>query len=228
MSVLLSTAKTLGTGIKPMFSNKAYFQKESGEKLHVQFNPEQFKITRSAEYSSSHQKEQPYVEFSGVVLPQLEISFFFDTSGITELFGAGTTNESDVTVLTNEFSNLVNVKSNLHRPEIVQFVWGSVCFAGVVKQVSVTYTMFNMNGMPIRALVTASLMGVPEAVTSKIPLESPDRTKSRVVSDQTSIWGMARTEYGDISRWREIAKANGIMDPFDIPAGTVLKVPALL
>lgn len=227
MSVLLSTAKTLVTGIKAKFSNKAYFQKESGKKLHVQFNPEQFKITRSAEYSSSQQKEQPYVEFSGIVLPQLEISFFFDTSGITELSGVGSTIESDVTVLTNEFSNLVNVKANLHRPEIVKFVWGSICFPGVVKQVSVTYTMFNKGGMPVRAMVSASLMGVPEAVTSKIPLESPDRTKSRVVSDQTSIWGMAGAEYADISKWREIARANGIMDPFDIPAGTVLKVPAL-
>ncbi len=227
MAVSLSSIKSVVSDIKSMFSNKAYFKPEKGSKIHVQFNPEQFRITKTAEYSSSQQKEQPYVEFSGIVLPQLEISFFFDTSGITEITRIGSKKESDVSALTKKFANLVNVQPNLHRPPIVQFVWGSICFPGFVKQVTTTYTMFNKNGMPIRAKVDAQLMGVPDVSITKIPLESPDRTKSRVVSDETSIWGLAGAEYGDISKWREIAKANNIMDPFDIPMGTVLKVPAL-
>lgn len=225
MSVLLSSAKTLVTGIKAKFSNKAYFQTEDGKKIHVQFNPEQFRISKSVHYSSSQQKEQPYVEFSGIVLPQLDISFFFDTSGIREISAVGSTIEADVTVLTNEFAGLLNVCPGLHRPPIVTFIWGSISFAGFVRQVNVTYTMFNKSGMPVRAQVETQLMGVPEA--AGIPLESPDRTKSRVVSEETDIWGLAGQEYGDISKWRVIAKANKIMDPFHIPAGTVLKVPAL-
>ncbi len=227
MSVLLSSMKSLVTGIKSMFSNKAYFQTEDGEKFHVQFNPEQFRITKTTEYSSSQQKEQPYVEFSGIALPQLEISFFFDTSGITEISGSGSVIESDVTVLTNAFLSLLNVKTDLHRPPVVKFIWGSVCFEGFLKQAAVTYTMFNKNGMPVRASADALVLGVPDVSTVKIPLESPDRTKARTVSDETSLWGLADAEYGDISQWRVIARANGIMDPFDIPAGTVLKVPAL-
>ena len=86
--------------------------------------------------------------------------------------------------------------------------------------------MFTKDGMPIRAQVDAVIMGFGESGSSKIALESPDRTKSRVVSDDTSIWSMAAREYDDISKWRLIAKANGIMDPFDIQSGTVLKVPA--
>lgn len=210
-----------------MFSNKAYFQTESGSKIHVQFNPEQFRITKTTEYSSSQQKEQPYVEFSGIALPQLEISFFFDSSGIKEISGIGSVIEYDVTVLTNEFISLLDVKTDLHRPPVIKFVWGSICFPGFLKQAAVTYTMFNKNGMPVRARVDAQLIGVPDVSTTKIPLESPDRTKARTVSDETSLWGLADAEYGDISQWRVIARANGIMDPFDIPAGTVLKVPAL-
>lgn len=231
MSVLLSSMKSLVMGIKSIFSNKASFVTEDGKTLHVQFNPEQFRITKTAEYNQTAQRESEsvHVEFSGTVVPQLEISFFFDTSGITEISGAGSTIESDVAVLTEEFANLVQVKANLHRPPLVQFVWGSTCFSGFVKQVSTTYTMFNKNGMPIRAKVDAVLIGLGESTSSSanLPLESPDRTKSRVVSDETSIWGLAANEYDDISKWRVIAKANGIMDPFDIPSGTVLKVPAL-
>lgn len=229
MSVLLSSMKTLVKGIKSMFSNKAAFITEEGKTLHVQFNPEQFKITKTAKYNQTIQKENEtsYMEFSGTAVPKLEISFFFDTSGTKDFMGGVVTVESDVTALTEQFTNLVRIKPGLHRPPIVSFMWGSTFFSGFVKQVSTTYTMFNKNGMPIRAKVDAVMIGMGDTVSERIALESPDRTKSRVVSDETSIWGLANTEYDDISKWRVIAKANGIMDPFDIPAGTVLKVPAL-
>lgn len=229
MSVLLSTIKSLGLEIQSIFSNKASFVVEKGSVIHVQFNPENFKITRTANYSYTSQKENEtsYIEFSGTVVPQLEISFFFDTSGINEVSGTGSKIESDVTVLTNEFADLIKLKPGLRRPPIVEFIWGSTYFSGFVKQVSTTYMMFNKDGMPIRAKVDAVMIGVSDSVTEKIPLESPDRTKSRIVSDESSIWGIAENEYDDISKWRIIAKANGIMDPFDIPNGTSLKVPAL-
>jgi len=227
VAVSLSSMKQLAIKVESNYSNKAYFQTENKQKIHVQFNPEQFRISKSVQYSSSHQKEQPYIEFSGIVLPQLDISFFLDTSGILEISGVMSKNESDVTVLTRKFEKMMEVSPNLHRPPIVKFIWGSVCFSGFIKHVNVTYTMFNKNGMPIRAKVDTQLMGIPEESSTKIPLESPDRTKSRVVSEETSIWSLAGQEYGDISKWRVIAKANGIMDPFHIPAGMVLKVPAL-
>lgn len=229
MSVSLSSIKSLAIGIRSVFSNKASFYIEEGFPVHVQFNPESFKITRATNYNNTPQKENEdsYVEFSGTAVPQLDISFFFDTSGVTEMPGNDSVTESDVTVLTEQFANLIKIKPSLHRPPIVKFIWGSTCFSGFVKQVSTTYTMFNKNGMPIRAKVDAVMIGAPEGVTEKIPLESPDRTKSRVVSDETSIWGIAGNEYDDISKWRVIAKENGIMDPFDVPNGTVLKVPAL-
>lgn len=220
MSVLLSSIKTLSMEIGSILSNKAYFLTEDGSTMHVQFNPENFKITRAANYSYTSQKENEvsYVEFSGTVVPQLNISFFFDTSGVIE---------SDVSVFTNKFADLIKLNPSLHRPSIVTFIWGSIYFPGVLRQVSTTYTMFDKNGMPIRAKVDAVMHGLPDKVTSKVPLESPDRTKSRVVSDESSIWGIAKKEYDDMSKWRIIAKANEIMDPFEIPNGTVLKVPAL-
>lgn len=229
MSVLASAMKFITMGVSSMFSNKATFITEEGEVLHAQFNPEQFRITKSAQYHQTIRKEneKSYMEFSGIAVPQLEISFFFDTSESKDFMGKVISKESDVSTLTEQFANLVRVKPKLHRPPMVFFIWGSTFFPGVVRQVSATYIMFNKNGMPIRAKVDAIISGVEESGTDTIPLESPDRTKSRVVSDETSIWGLANNEYDDISKWRVIAKANGIMDPFDIPAGTALKVPAL-
>lgn len=228
MSVL-SSKKSNMAGNESVFLNKASFQIEQGSTVQVQFNPEQFKITRTAQYHHTSQKENEvsYIEYLGTAVPRLTIRFFFDTSGAKTISGKELETETDVTVLTEKFANLVQIKPELHRPPIVKFVWGSTCFEGFVEQVLTTYTMFNQNGMPIRAKVDATMIGIPENTEERIPLESPDRTKSRVVSDETSIWTLAANEYDDISKWRVIAKANGIMNPFDIPSGTVLKVPAL-
>lgn len=209
--------------------NKAYFMIEGeDERLSVQFNPEEYRIEQGADYSETSRKENgmSYVEFSGTVVPVLEISFFFDTAGIEDAKGSGV-KDSDVSKLVNKFSDLVNIKAELHRPPIVKFIWGSTVFAGFVKNVSTTYTMFAASGMPVRAKIEASLMGVSDNDASKIPLESPDRTKSRVISEKSNIWAVAKKEYDDISKWRIIARENMIMDPFDLPFGTVIKVPAL-
>lgn len=209
--------------------NKAYFMIEGeSQKLSVQFNPEEYRIEQGADYSQTSRKENEssYVEFSGTVVPVLDIGFFFDTAGIEAAKGSGR-KESDVSKLVEKFSNLVKIKAELHRPPIVKFIWGSTVFAGFVKSVSTTYTMFAKNGMPVRAKIETSLMGVSENDAGKIPLESPDRTKSRVISEKSNIWEVAAKEYDDISKWRVIARENMIMDPFDIPFGTIIKVPAL-
>ena len=59
------------------------------------------------------------------------------------------------------------------------------------------------------------------------PLLSPDRTKARTMTEDNNIWNIAEKEYGDVREWRRIAEANNIMNPLDIPVGTVLKVPSI-
>ena len=42
-----------------------------------------------------------------------------------------------------------------------------------------------------------------------------------------SLWSIAYEEYDDCEKWREIAKANNIMNPLDIRPGQVIRIPAL-
>ena len=59
------------------------------------------------------------------------------------------------------------------------------------------------------------------------PLMSPDRTKAKTLTEDSSIFSIAEREYGDAREWRRIADANDIMNPLDIPVGKVLKVPSI-
>lgn len=211
--------------------NKAFLIVEEKGKLPVQFNPESFRVERKVSYVKCSQKEneENHTTFAGVVSPVMYVSLFFDTSGGAAFDGLSTMKKGNVSELVDEFTAYTQIIPELHRPPLVIFVWGTTQFPGFIQEINTTYTMFDKDGIPLRARMDMVIEGYPEDGSggSRIPLASPDRTKARVVTDGSSIWELAGKEYDDVGRWREIAKANSVMDPFAIPSGTVLKVPAL-
>lgn len=46
--------------------------------------------------------------------------------------------------------------------------------------------------------------------------------KTRTVKRGDTLWGIACELYGDGTRWREIAKKNGVTEPRKLPVGKVL------
>jgi nucleoid-associated protein YgaU len=95
--------------------------------------------------------------------------------------------------------------------------------------VSQRFTLFDPVGLPLRAELAVSLRGddALETLLARIPLESSDKTKIRVLRAGESISSVAGEELGDPGLWREIARASGVDNPFRCPPGTVLTIPVL-
>ncbi|MEG1584995.1 MAG: hypothetical protein RR361_08090, partial [Anaerovorax sp.] len=136
---------------------------------------------------------------------------------------------SNVTKLTKKITELTEIDGKLHRPPLCEFIWGALRFKGVVTSVNSTYTMFMEDGMPVRAKLDVTFQSVTDINESKkeSPFESPDRTKYRIVGEGTQLWHIAFDEYGDPELWRVIAKENGIMNPKELHAGQMVRLPAL-
>lgn len=228
---ILSAASSVTNTLSGMLHHKAKFKIEGDLiPLYVQFNPETYSIKESVEYNqvSAQGNNGDVTQYVGSVKSVADLSFHFDTDSVLATSAAKSKIATDVSALTVKFSNLMKVDGNLHRPPLVTFSWGSISISGVVVRVDTTFTMFDKKGVPVRAKVDCTLLSVgSQSSIKRSPLASPDRTKSRVLSEDTSLWELAGREYGDISQWRLIARANGILDPLDVPAGTVLKIPAL-
>ena len=64
------------------------------------------------------------------------------------------------------------------------------------------------SGDPVRLIVSGSDINV-------LP-------KTRTVKRGDTLWGIACELYGDGTRWREIAKKNGVTEPRKLPVGKVL------
>lgn len=195
--------------------------------IEVLFNPSQYTLTDPSGYSSS--SDDSGLMYSSGSGSTLSMELFFDTGSVLTASGEGNADATDVSVEVRKFEELTFAVGEMHSPPIVKFIWGSLSFKGVVSDVKSTFTKFTETGMPIQAKVSLSLKAYCEQDEEKrkTPFESPDRTKCRMVREDYSIWDMAKKEYGDMSKWKIIAKANQILDPLNIPPGTIVKIPAL-
>lgn len=227
----------------PLQKGKIYFcddkgNVKSGEYLEFSFNPSAYTIKSNISYKTENQAGAANTEpmFIGVLSRELSTTLFFDSGanlryslkpGIHEML-----KENELPPVTNQMKKLhemVALKGELHTPPTVVFSWGNLHFKGVVTSLSEEFTMFTMDGKPIRAKAQITIKEKQDAELGKkiSPFESPDRTKTRVVVEGMSLWSLAYEEYDDCEQWRLIAKANQIMNPLDIVPGQVLKVPAL-
>jgi nucleoid-associated protein YgaU len=111
----------------------------------------------------------------------------------------------------------------------VRFEWGtarSVSFDGVLSSLSVDYSLFDVDGRPLRATCALSI----EEAGTDTPGQNPTsgsreaRRTHRVVAGD-SLQQLAWREYGDATSWRVIAEANDIDDPMILLPGRELLVP---
>lgn len=236
MSILSSAVSVVGSLFGGSSMNNAMITIEDEGSIPCQFNPEELNITAEGHFSTHERQgeDSPIVQYLGGKCAVLDLKLYFDTSAsyemsATSLLGPTSTKASDVSGPVTMLLNTVRIEGKVHRPPEITFQWGSIRVTGFAKNVKVRYTMFETGGMPVRAEVILTILSLDlDIETSKLsPKESPDRTKCIVLTSDSSLWNIARQEYGDAGYWREIARANGIMDPLHVPAGTSLKVPAL-
>jgi nucleoid-associated protein YgaU len=114
-------------------------------------------------------------------------------------------------------------------PPFVTFKWGSIESPKMVgSSLSIRFVMFRPNGEPSRALVDLELTQSEKATEGQNPTtRAIAGLKVHTVTDGDSLQSVAYENYGDATRWRTIAQANGIDNPLALRRGTQLSVPTL-
>lgn len=220
---------------------KIYLCDEKGnqkDSVEFSFNPSSYTIKSTPAYKTVKQMGQDGEEqiFISGAARELSTTLFFDSaSDAVSSSSAGiqkAVNENKLSPVTDKTKKLmatVQIDGEQHTPPMVIFSWGNLNFKGRITSLTEEYTMFSVEGKPIRAKVQINIKeDLDEALTRKTsPFESPDRTKRRVIVEGMSLWSLAYEEYDDCEKWRVIAKANHIMNPLELVPGQVIKIPAL-
>jgi hypothetical protein len=193
----------------------------SGAEIPVAFKPTDYSLNRSVTYGSQSLpgNRTPVTQFVSGEADTLTMELFFDT------FETGT----DVREQTDRIDDLLAVDAELHAPPICRFVWGSLNFRSVVESANKSFTMFLDDGTPVRARVDVTFReyAPPGDEQAARPRQSADRTKRWRVTEGDTLWSIAASEYGDPTKWRVVATANGIENPRTLAIGAELTLPPL-
>ncbi|GAB2603142.1 CIS tube protein [Kribbella endophytica] len=192
-----------------------------------QFNPKEVTIQKSAKWERKPAKKAKSAgppEFSGAEPCKLTVEMFFDASGNQD--------NSVVTAVEKLFSCCVPTEESRGKdkptPPLVMLQWGKIAsFPAFVTSVSVKYTLFSADGVPIRAVCSVAMEEMPNEPWRQNPTSGGQSVRrSHRMIDGDSLASLAYTEYGDPGMWRTIARYNGIDDPMRLPSGSVVVFPA--
>lgn len=193
------------------------------KEIPVLFNPTDYSVEYSANFQETAPPglSNPIIQFVNGNARVLNMDLLFDT--YTD--GRG----QNVIDLTEPFTDLLSIDTELHAPPRVEFRWGVFHFIAVVEKISQKFTMFRSDGTPVRATLSVTFKQYkPIAEQLQAPRRnSADKTKRRVFEAHDSIWLLAAREYGEPRFWRLIARENDIDDPRRIESGRVLVLPPL-
>lgn len=195
--------------------------------VEVQFNPTEYGIDRGAFYAE--------LQVPGLRTPILQFVRGEARTLTLELFLDGTdkraSDDPSETVLgrLDQIREFVTIDPALHAPPVCKFQWHDIVFYGVVTALKEKFTLFDDSGKVLRARVTVTLKSYEagEVQLREMRLESPDRTRVRVVREGETLAGIAAEAYGDPRLWKFIAAENDVDRPRLLRAGTALRIPAL-
>jgi Contractile injection system tube protein/LysM domain len=208
----------------PQGFQQAQLTIEGGDTITCAFNPENYTVSKTNiwTYKPTQGKDMPDPEFGGGMPMTYKLSLLLDVS--MEGNGASVKDQA------NKLMQAMHGGGSA--PKFITFSWGSIALPKAAPvSLSIQYALFQPNGEPIRAFVDLEL--AQAADTTPVGQAQNPTTRgiaglrAHIVRDGDSLPSIANEAYGDPTRWRVIAEANGIDDPMKLRRGAALSVPRL-
>ena len=237
---------TVNPNILPVLWRMEIVNVSRGRTFTVLFNPESYTLERATRYSESAglDSNMPSIQFISGTVETLSFDLFFDTfsaggevggdmarrakfTGNSLLPSVG--KQLDVRDYMYEIYDLMQIDPNTHAPALCRIKWSDLQFEGHLVECKQEVIKFNERGLAVRAKLHCTFKSYmkPSEVQAMRPKQSPDTDKYRTVNQGDSLWAHAAREYGQPDKWREIARANGIVNPRLLDSGSLLRFPAL-
>ena len=188
----------------------------------LKFNPTSYQLQKANNFNP--------VDIPGLETPPIQyINGGSETLSFDALFDTSDSQKNVREEYVDKVANLMRINSELHAPPIVQFIWETELFQGVVSDMRASYVLFTPQGVPMRAEVSLTLTAYRpvEVQIAERPRNSPDVEKSVTLRRGDRLDAIASGIYQDPARWRDIARANGIRDPRRLNPGQLLLVPRI-
>ncbi|MCG9910679.1 MAG: LysM peptidoglycan-binding domain-containing protein [Flavobacteriales bacterium] len=203
--------------------------KKPEESMDALLNPESYNQKIEIKYS---ERQAPGTtgrmpKFTKIEPDKLDFELLFDRTGTINNLSPGEFGvDEDISKLK---SLTVEYKGKEHRPRFVSIYWGTMKFDGCLETMDISYKLFNMDGLPLRAVVKTTFIGsmTDELRTKKESPNSPDMTHIRTVKFGDTLPLMCHDIYGDSKYYAAVAAHNRLDDFRNLTEGMQIQFPPL-
>ena len=126
-------------------------------------------------------------------------------------------------------ARLYDYNTEGHRPSFVKVEYGDITFFGQLKTLDTEYTLFDKDGLPLRAELKVTLTGYCSQKEEKkhFSKHSPDVSRLVTLKEGQTLSALCYEIYGDALLVGQLARFNNLNGYRNIPAGTQLLMPML-
>jgi hypothetical protein len=201
-------------------------------KFEAQFNPTHIRWNYGISWSrgrtvNSSGQQQNY-EFTQA--PELSVTLTVDGTDVDSMGLLGFTSSS-VEERVKQFKQVAyDYRGDQHEPPYLRVSWGSQeTFDCRLYSFSVNFTLFDRDGTPLRAEISARFISdILAAKLAKLQQKSsPDLTHARVVRHGDTLPLLTKSVYGSSERYLDVAHYNGLDDFRKLIPGQELLFPPL-
>lgn len=188
-------------------------------------NPSEITIAYEIEYASQQGQgtTNARATFLRVKPGDLTISFFLDGTGASgELI--------DVTQRVAQFQSVTGYSGDEHHPHYLTVGWGTLPIRKcVLKSASIAYKLFRPDGVPLRAVISATFTERVDDQTRVAVAgdKSPDLTHVHLVKAGETLPALCQKFYGDVSYYTDVAAFNKLNNFRQLETGMQLIFPPL-
>ncbi len=203
---------------------------ETDKTFEVMLNPSDYKHDRAVDYNEDRTPGQigSDLKFSGIKPETIAFSIDIDGTGAVPAASGGPP-EDVKTQLESLNAIIYKYDGSKHEPNVVRTLWGKLIFYGRLTEIDVNYTLFSLEGVPLRAKVklffSSFLSREEEALRAN--KSSPDLTHMVVFKDGDTLPLLCYKIYKDAAYIIDIARINGITNFRNINPGTRIIFPPL-
>lgn len=188
-------------------------------------NPNEITLAYEMEYDAAQGAgtTNSRMEFKKQKPGDLALTFFIDGTG------AGGS-RIDVQQKIEEFQTVTGYNGDIHRPNYLKVSWGTLTVKRcVLKSASIAYKLFQPNGIPLRAVISASFTDNSDDNTrvAMAQDQSPDLTHRRTIKAGDRLPALCNEIYGTPHLYMQVAAANGLDDFRNLAPGMQLFFPPL-
>jgi hypothetical protein len=199
--------------------------------LRCLFNPAEYTLRKSNVFAGHPQPAAsvPAVQYAGGWPAEMTVELLFDVT-------LSDPKMESIIPQTDQLFHAMEPDPNQHTPPIVTFKWGATkSFPARLADLEVQYVLFQEDGTPVRAWARLTLVQAAPSPDRFNPNALPPGQNPTTRADGAgdtwvvrlgdSLPSIAYASYGDQTAWRQIARANGIDNPFHLRNGAVLTIP---